>query len=45
MSSYALKANYDCPKCDRPTLEATPNELTAFRCAVCDARVQEGIYK
>jgi len=42
MSEYALKANYDCPDCDRPTLKEVPGELVAYKCAVCDARVREG---
>lgn len=42
MSRYALKANYDCPKCDRPTLGAVPDEIAAYKCAVCNARVREG---
>jgi hypothetical protein len=34
-------AGFDCPACDRPTLQATPDEVTDFRCSVCGERVRE----
>ncbi len=41
MAKLALGANYSCPKCDRPTLEETANELVAYKCAVCGERLTE----
>jgi transcription elongation factor Elf1 len=38
-------AGFNCPHCGRPTLEATPDELTDFRCSVCELRVREEVAK
>lgn len=35
------RAHYDCPKCDRPTLEKRPDMIVAYQCAVCDELVRE----
>jgi len=38
-------ASFSCPDCGRPTLEATPDELTDFQCSVCHVRVREEVGK
>lgn len=38
---HSVFAGFGCPRCDRPTLEATPDEITDWRCSVCDERVRE----
>lgn len=36
-------AGFNCPHCGRPTLVATPDELTDFCCSVCERRVREEV--
>lgn len=35
------RAPFNCPSCDRPTLQSAENLLTAFQCAVCGEIVRE----
>jgi len=41
--THSRSAGYSCPNCSRATLEATPDELTDFRCGVCNHRVREQV--
>lgn len=35
------RAPFNCPGCDRPTLQGVEDMLAAFKCAVCGELVHE----
>jgi len=37
----ATRPPYNCPRCDRPTLSPTPDEIVTFQCGACGTRIDE----